>query len=269
MHLLYADETNLDPAEGDFFVYGGLVVPGDKAKDLSDSVEKWRMKFNLPNSEKLKFKPPPKGLSHGKHIELKQGLLQEAVNHGCILLSSVTLHQIARSPDIARRYAINSIAFHFDQVLHREKSHGLVLIDRFSDSQIDAQLRDRFALGVVNMPYSSAIRLNRILGFHYSSIGQSHFPSLIDIALGSLRFAVNAFTKNDQSRLPTGKKIMELLSPLFWRPGSTGRVSNLSLHFSPKIVGVRSYREKYKKLRDFFTECGVEADQQILGGGVE
>ena len=264
MHLLYADETNLDPSAGDFFVYGGVVVPGDKAKLLSDSIDALRVKFKLPATEILKFNPAPAGLSHEDFKALKQAVLEEAVKHQCILLSSVTLHQIAGNPEVARRYAINSIAFHFDQLLQRRSSHGLVLIDRFSDAQIDSQLRDRFAVGVVNMPHSSDIRLARVLGFHYSAIGQSHFPSLIDIALGSFRFAVNAFTKNDESRLPSARLMMELISPLFMRTDATARVSGLCLHFSPKTVKVAKYRAKYESLRDFFSSCGAEPAQQIL-----
>jgi hypothetical protein len=34
MHLFYCDETNLERRENDFFVYGGLIIPGVSAAQL-------------------------------------------------------------------------------------------------------------------------------------------------------------------------------------------------------------------------------------------
>jgi len=68
------------------------------------------------------------------------------------------------------------------------------------------------------MPYGlTAMRLARILGFHYAAIGQSHFGSLIDIILGSFRFAVNAHTRNQAEKLTTAGHLLSLLRRLFLR----------------------------------------------------
>lgn len=142
-------------------------------------------------------------------------------------------------------------------------SHGLVLIDRFDDRQIDSHLKEKFSIGVTDLPYSDCLRLEKIVGFHYSAIGQSHFSSVIDIVLGSMRFAVNAFTRGDEERLPTARKLLSLLAPLFYRPKHEDFVSELSLFFSPKGIRSDRYRGKYNALKDFMAENGVKAEQPI------
>ena len=66
------------------------------------------------------------------------------------------------------------------------------------------------------MPYAAEMRLTNIVGFHYSCIGQSHFPSIIDILVGSLRFAINAHTRGQVANLATANVLLGLLSSLFW-----------------------------------------------------
>jgi len=138
MYLLYADETNLDPTT-QFFVYGGLAIPGEQTKALHDSMEHIRSSHAVPHDFILKFNPGPEHLSHQEFIALKQAVIEAAAQHQCLFFSDIILHQIASSPDEARRFSINRVAYHFDCYLTRVDGHGLVLIDRFSDSQIDAQ----------------------------------------------------------------------------------------------------------------------------------
>jgi hypothetical protein len=109
-----------------------------------------------------------------------------------------------------------------------------MLIDRFNDKQIDEHLREKFSIGLTRMPYSATMRLDRILGFHYAAIGQSHFSSLIDVLIGSMRFVIDAFTSNHEKALETAHSMLTQMAPLFERT-SQGRVSVLSLNFTPKI----------------------------------
>ena len=185
------------------------------------------------------------------------------VRHGCFLLTSLILHNVATSPDDARRKEINRVCYHFNCFLNRANTHGLVLVDRFEDKQIDAHLREKFSVGVTGLPYSPELRLERIVGFHYSAIGQSHFGSIVDIALGSLRFAINAFARDDAQRLPTARLLLGLLSPLFLRENDRGNVSELSIFFSPKVIKVDRYRAIYEGVKTFFAESGITTDQQI------
>ncbi len=264
MQLLYSDESNLESRAGDFFVYGGVIVPGDAAKSLSAEIDAVRLKAKISHTLALKFNPCPQGLSHTEFIQLKSKIIKIAAEHGCKFLVSLILHNVASSPDTARRNEINRLVFHFDCYLRRSNKAGLVLIDRFTDVQIDDHLREKFCVGVTGLPYSSKKRLENIVGFHYSAVGQSHFPSLIDIVLGSFRYCVNAISRNDQGRLRSVPSIFETIEPLFYRE-RRGLVSELSLFFSPKIIKVATYREKYEKLKGALAAADISTSQPITG----
>lgn len=263
MHLLYCDESNLEPKDNEFFVYGGVVIEASAALPLSKAVEKIRLDSGVPKDFVLKFNPGPKHLNHQQFSALKQAVIEAARDHGCLFLTSLILHNVATSPDDARRNAINTICFHFDCYLNRPKSHGLVLVDRFDDKQIDGHLREKFSIGLTGMPYSQEMRLERIVGYHYSAIGQSHFGSVIDIVLGSFRFAVNAFTRNETGKMQTAGALLAMMSPMFFRERSDGRVSELSLMFSPKIIKSDKYRTQYEALKSFLEQSGIAAEQEI------
>jgi hypothetical protein len=62
------------------------------------------------------------------------------------------------------------------------------------------------------------VRLKNIVGLHYSAIGQSHYPTLIDIVLGTLRFGINSFTREDPSRLETAKMVPGARDQLLLQP---------------------------------------------------
>lgn len=263
MFLLYCDESNLEEKDNDFFVYGGLVVEGNNARSLSTEIDSIRKAYKVPQEYVLKFNPGPQHLSHGEFISLKQEVIQAAVKHDCLFLTSMILHNIATSVAEARRNEINRICYHFDCYLHRPKSHGLVLIDRFEDRQIDAHLREKFCTGVTGLPYSKEHRLEHIVGFHYSAIGQSHFGSVVDIVLGSFRFAVNAFTRNAEDKKGSAAILLKLISPLFFREAGDGSVSEISLFFSPKIIKSDKYRQLYSDLAGYLAEHGIVTAQTI------
>jgi len=265
MRLLYCDESNLAEHAGDFLIYGGLMIDGASAREFSQEVDKIRADWKVPREFPLKFNPGPRHLTHREFISLKQALIESTAKFGAKLLIYAVLHDIARSPDDARRNGINTVCFHFDCVLNRLKEPGLVLIDRFNDrgNQIDAHLAERFSIGLVNMPYAKELRLSHILGFHYSAVGQSHFPSIVDILLGSIRFAFNAYTRQQEQHLDTAQTLMRLLGPLFYRIDPGGPVPELGLILSPKIIKAAKYRDVYDGLQKFLTGAGIICEQPI------
>lgn len=220
MHLFYCDETNLEERPGDFLIYGGLVIDSATAREFSAAIDKLRELHDVPRDYYLKFNPGPKNLSHDQFIDLKQHVLETAADFGVRLIVYTILHDIATNPDEARRNGINTVCYHFDCILKQLGGAGLVLIDRFNDkgNAIDAHLREKFTVGITGLPFSNEKRLENITGFHYSAIGQSHFPSVVDVALGSLRLAINAYTRRNTDLLPTANTLLGLLSPIFWRP---------------------------------------------------
>lgn len=265
MHLLYCDESNLEERPGDFLLYGGLAIDAARSLDLSETIGGIRRDAGIDRSYQLKFSPAPENLSHQEFIDVKQSVIQAAIEHGAKLLSYIVLHDIAKNPDKARRNGINTICYHFDCLLHRVGPPGLVLIDRFNDkgNKIDAHLKEKFSIGVTGMPYSSEMRLNKIVGFHYSTIGQSHFPSLIDVIIGSFRFAINAHTHQNEGHMNTAHKILKTIAPLFFRETEEEPVSEIGLLFSPKTVKSDKYREQYQALKEFLEQAGIETAQPI------
>jgi hypothetical protein len=267
MHLLYCDETNLEERAGDFLLYGGLMIEGARAGELSAAIDAIRVRHGVPRSYLLKFNPGPSKFSHQRFIDLKQDVLIASRDHGAKLLIYAVLHDIARSPDEARRNGISTVCYHFHCALNSIKgAPGLVLVDRFNDegNLIDQHLRDKFTVGLTGMPYGGGeMRLPNIVGFHYSAVGQSHFPSILDVAVGSLRFAVNARTRGQEQHMATACELLKLLSPMFWRAAATGPVTELGFMFSPKVIKAAKYREKYQSLKDFLAECGIVTTQEI------
>lgn len=263
MYLLYCDESNLEEREDDFFVYGGLAIEAEAAVALSTTMDAIRREAGFPPDFVLKFNPRPKHLNHQQFSFVKQRVIQAAVDSRATFLSSLILHNVATSPDEARRNAINTICFHFDCLLNRWESHGLVLIDRFEDKRIDSHLREKFSVGLTGLPYSERRRMERIVGFHYSAIGQSHFGSVIDIVLGSFRFAVNAHTRNEPIKLPTARLLLSFISPLFFSERADRQISELSLFSSPKVIKAAQYRTRYEELKQFLSKSNIFAAQPI------
>ncbi len=267
MYLLYCDETNLEERNSDFLIYGGLIIPDGQAGDYSRAIDDIRHKFGVDRNYRLKFNPGPEGMDHSSFLNLKESVIQCSIDFGAQLICYLILHDIARGADEARRNGINTVCYHFDCILNRKKDSGLVLIDRFNDAgnQIDSHLRDKFTIGLQGMPYSKEMRLHNIVGFHYSAIGQSHFPSVVDVVLGSIRFAINAYTRSDERNLKSAKKIISLVSPLIWRDEKQGKIPELGICFSPKTINVPRYRSQYEGLQGFLAENGMETEQVITG----
>lgn len=264
MQLLYCDESNMEERAGDFLVYGGIMIPGDGAKALSESIRIIRQKAGIAAIERVKFLPAAPPCNHQAYIAVKQAIIEAAIEHGATLLAYLVLHDLAKNSDQARLFGINTVCTHFNWVLNRVGGPGLVLIDRVNNpgGEVDDHLREKFALGV-NLPYSKQTRLENVVGFHYSTIGQAHFTSLCDILIGSLRFAINAETRQDEGRRDSALRLLRLISPLFFREKGTETVSELGLAFRPKNVTAPKFYEKYHALRVFMQEGGIEMAQEV------
>lgn len=262
MHLLYADETSLEPKKHEFFVYGGIAIACDTAGELHRDFEEIRNHFKVPATFPLKVNPGPEHLKHEEFVALKKAVIEKAVKAKCTFLTTISHHKIITSVEEARRGEIDRIAFHFNALLLRRKDYGLILIDRFTDKQIDAHLKEKFSIGVTHMPYKAELRLARIVGLHYSAIGQSHFASLIDILIGSMRFVIDAFSTQNERALKTAQIILQEMGPLFERIDDK-RVSVLSINFTPKIVKIAAYRKRYQLLKEFLASCGLRPEQEI------
>jgi hypothetical protein len=266
MHLLYTDEVNVDPRSSDFFIYGGVSVDANQAASLSRRIDVLRQEHGYRPEDLLKFntRERPAIISPEIHKEIKRRVIEAAAAHGAVLFASFILHDIATSPEEARLKEINRVCYNFDCFLQERDEFGIVLIDTFTDSNLPQILRERFSIGLSGLPYSDQYRLERVLGFHLASIGSSHFSSVVDIVLGSLRYAVNCL--DDASRRHIVQTLLSQLAPLCLR-NDDGSIRELSLFFSPVTVRVPQYYEKYQNLRNCLTRngLGVIETRQELG----
>ncbi len=266
MYLLYCDETNLVPAAGDFLIYGGVTIPADNAHAFSIAIDQLRAEAGVDREFSLKFNPGPDHLTHRQFIDLKQRIFELCVDHYLKLLCYVVLHDIATTPDVARRNGINKVALNYDLILGTENACGIVLIDRFTDegNRINHHLNRKFSVGI-EFPNNVQRRLGNILGFHYSAIGQSHFPSVIDILLGSLRFAINRHTRNQENHAATARTLLGNLNPIFWRGENDTAIPEWGFSYSPSgLIQHTGYRQQYINLKSFLAENGLPTQQRIV-----
>jgi len=256
MYLLYTDEVNVDPRSSDFFIYGGVAINSSNAPLLSADIEHLRQEYGYRPQDLLKFntRERPPHISPNAHKEIKRKVIEAAAAHGVRLFTSFVLHDIAGSPEQARRREINRVCYHFDRFLRDENDYGIVLIDEFTDTKLRTILHEKFSIGLRGLPYSNPYRLERILGFHLASIGSSHFTSVVDVVLGSLRYAVNCL--GDPKRRAIVQTLLRQLAPLCLR-NENGAIREQSIFFAPVRVKVKTYHEKYKKLREFLIQNGL------------
>lgn len=260
----------MEERPGDFLLYAGVSVPPSTAKYLSDDIEAIRNTHKVPRDFTLKFNPGPPNLNNAEFIALKQAILEKAAERGARLFAYVVLHDIAKKTglDVARRNGVNAVLYHFDCYLNRKNDTGIVLLDRFNDAgnKIDSHVREKVAVGITGLPFSKEKRLKNLVGVHYSAIGQSHFCSLVDIVVGSLRFAINVHTRKQDKFLKSAGALLDLLSPLFFREEgefASEKVSEIGFQFSPKLVRRDHFREKYVSLHGFLASHDLICDQSI------
>lgn len=256
MYLLYTDETNFNKNEGDFFIYGGVGIDINQAPSLSKAIDSLREEYGYRPEDLLKFNTHerPSTIDSEAHKKIKQRVIEEAAAHRVVLFASLILHNIAIDSDEARRKEINRVCFNFDVFLRERNEYGIVLLDTFSDKELQNILREKFSIGLKGLPYSERFRLEQVLGFHLASIGSSNFSSVVDIVLGSLRYAVNALHK--PSRQVVARKLLNLLSPLFLR-NEGDKIRESSLFFSPLSIRIYNFFKQYRDLQEFLTQNGL------------
>lgn len=264
MHLLYCDESNLEERAGDFLIYAGITVPADRASALSLAISQLRADRGIAVDALVKFNPVAPPLTHAEYRDFKQALIETAIHHDCRVLAYAVLHNLARNPDKARRFGINTLCWHFHCVLNRLDAPGLILIDRFNDerNEVDAQLRERMARGVELRHRGGYVPLDRIVGYHYAAIGQAHFTSLSDIVVGSLRWAINVHCREQEHR-EAALNLLGIMSPLFWREHGQDEVPDIGFCFSPFNIRNPRYHDTYIRLQQFLRDGGIASSQNI------
>ncbi len=258
MYWFIADETNVDPGQGDFFIYGGLALNEEQFSSLHDSVVDIRGEYGFNQEDSFKFhtRSRPSHMDVDKWTEAKAAVIDRALGIGVHLIIYVVLHDIAQSQDRNKmmQYALNSLIFHFDRVyLTEHDSRGVVCIDRVDDSFGYEYFKEKFAKGVV-LPNGQAPPLNRVLHYSMSCDGASHISSVVDICIGGIRYCINAATGKGPDDV--ARKVFPSVSRMLWhQPTATGRqIGGYGFLQYPKTVKVEDYRKRYKDLTITLTD---------------
>ena len=98
-HFLYCDETNLEERRGDFLIYGGIMIDGAAAHDLSRRIDEIRRMNGIDRAFHLKFNPGPTGMAHNHFIEVKKKSSRRLprITSGCSHTSSSTTSPTIRT----------------------------------------------------------------------------------------------------------------------------------------------------------------------------
>lgn len=265
MYWRHTDETNVTEKEGDFFIYGGIIVTPEVAATLHAAVEGIRHKYGYEDGDQFKFQTAsrPKQVSIGDFAAAKAEANQALLEHGAIVVAYVVLHQLARNQtiDTITEWALNALLYHFDVDFLGEKNDvGAVCIDRLDPKVAYAHMKDKFANGVT-FQNGTKIKLRRIIHYSMSSDGASHLSSLTDIALGSLRYAVNF--SGGQGKEDVARKVLQPVAAAMWHKvaaDGTHNVGGYGFLQYPKTVMIPAYHERYDNLVKSLSELGSTAD---------
>ncbi|MGC4111769.1 MAG: hypothetical protein QM747_15395 [Nocardioides sp.] len=265
MYWLFTDETNTTDKDGDFFIYGGVIVTPEMAGNLHDAVEQIRHKYGFRDGDQFKFqtKSRPRHVTLDDFSAAKAEANRALLDHGAIVMIYVVLHDLARSKTIETmtEWALNSLLYHFDVNFLRQKNDfGAVCIDRLDPKQAYSYMRETFAHGVA-FPNGSRVKLGRVIHYSMSSDGASHLSSLTDIALGSVRYAVNFAT--GQGNETVARKVLQPVAAAMWHqvaPDGTHKVGGYGFLQYPKTINAPSYRARYDALVKSLGDLGSTPD---------
>lgn len=258
MYWLFTDETNLDPAQGRFFIYGGLILHADQLVEAHDAIVKIRQKYGYGDNDQFKFQTAsrPAHISIEAFAKAKEEAIVAASDVGGILLTYVVLHDIARSNERHKtlEFALNVVLAHFDmRFLTEQNDFGVVCLDRVQESFGYPFLRAKFQDGL-NLPDGRSPRLGRIMHYSMSCDGASHFSSMVDIALGGFRYCVNAAAGIGKGE--TAAKIFPPLAKMMWherKPDGTHQIGGYGFLAYPKVIRAEQYKAQYRELTQTLT----------------
>lgn len=252
MYWFFTDETNREPQQGGFFIYGGLVLMPEQVVELHTAVSQIRNDFGYQDTDPLKFatKSRPGHMTQEAWTISKRTLLEVAVDIGVDMIVYVVHHRIAagKSPDDRLGYALNAVLRHFNsKYLAGASDYGAVCVDRL-DPTFFRYLESRFQRPLEFASSGYAPRLDRIVHYSMSSDGASHITSVVDIALGAFRYCANAAMGQGSDRVAA--QMLPLVARLMWhsRKGPGGRIGGYGLIQYPKEVRSPLYRQDYRRL---------------------
>lgn len=255
MFTLLGDESNRTPIDGEFFIYGALVVKTMKLGPLVLGIEEIRDKFELSPGTQLKFSPvyKPKSWAIERYHEIRTEVLDLVLQCGGEMMVYVVLHELAKSnsPAATQRMGINSVLKRFEQSLAEKSTWGLAMVDQ--DNHVFQNIREIHKSGLkleTSTLYLSP-RVASVLAFDSQG---THLATAVDIAVGAFRFCVNCLPKGEgklsQADRTAASHWMSKLKPLL-SLDRNGRLnfSSPNVMLRPVSILAPIYRNRYDSLK--------------------
>lgn len=254
MYWLFTDETNVTDKEGDFFIYGGLMMSDAQMIALNKEVIAIRQKYGYTDGDRFKFQTAsrPSQVPPEQFALAKAEALASLKKHGALVVMYVVLHDIAKNKTVQEmtEYALNALIGHFDLKFLAEKGDmGAVCIDRLDPKFGYKFMTDKFANGLTFS--AGPVKLQRIVHYSMSCDGASHMSSLTDIALGSMRYAVNF--ASGKGREGVARELLVPLAQAMWhKPKVAGEGRQIGgygfLKYPRGEIRVYPYQQRYDDL---------------------
>lgn len=255
MYFLITDETNINPNESiKFFIYGGLILPGDIVNILNSRIEMIRDNYGYLSKDSLKFDSHsrPKQVTIENSKKAKEDVIKVCLELGCKFIVYVALHDIIKSKNILDSIKIGAdhVIGRFNKFLSENKTYGICFIDRLSNSSEYQYMSSKFTEGL-NVNDEKKVVLDKIIMYASTCNNASHLSSVVDIVLGAFRYSINS-PKN----VEIAKELMGLLVTMLWhtRDGNDIYAIEKGLIFRPKEIKVPKYNDEYKNLLDNINE---------------
>ncbi|UPW03090.1 hypothetical protein M1C57_15575 [Rhodococcus pyridinivorans] len=253
MYWLHTDETNLEPNQGTFFIYGGLIATPDQMVGAHTLVQQVRAKYGFTQGDSFKFQTAsrPNRISIDDWSAAKAEAIEGAYKLGIKMMAYVVHHQIARNKtkDEKIEFALNALLAHFDlRFLAAKDAYGAVCLDRLPEKFSYPYLEDMFRNGV-NVE-GRQVALNRVMHYSVTSEGASHINTLVDLTLGGLRYCANACFGNGKPEVAAN--ILPPISKMMWSttaPDGRLQIRDYGFLAYPKEVRAANLKKDYETLR--------------------
>jgi len=256
MHLLFTDETNRTAKESkgvEFFIYGGLAIPGSSAQQLHQEIERIRNTHGFRSTDPLKFSRAeiPKRISKDTHTAAKKAVIRACEQAEATFFVSVCHHKIARSQGFAKTLEMNAntVIGTFNSFIRIAGDCGVVLADRTDEGKPFDYLRERFQIGL-KMQDGRSHRLDKVVALGQTCDGASHFSSATDVVLGSFRY----HREHDRAANALLPGVVRLL----WK-SSDGTATGYGLNYRPVNIRVRAYQDAYAELKEYLAKAKTSA----------
>lgn len=265
MYLFLGDETNRTrSAQSRFFIYGGLIVSGDKVEELDKRIETIRREVPLRATDPLKFdtRARPEGIEISDYTAAKSAVIDACVETGVQFVAYMILHDIAKSATGSEllRFAMNTVFYVFDGKFLREHDDiGMCIVDRFDgDHEL---LREKHQRGFYMDERDKWVPFDRIKLFAATCDGASHLSSAVDIVLGAFRYCVN---EPEKTEVPL--QLLPRVAGMMYhrRIEDVRHVRDYGLITRPAEIAHPPYREEYdttiQRLMGLLDQAKAEQD---------